>query len=168
MLYLNKVILSIHLDHCYKPQFPRLNLTSIICLTPLPSLEINVHYHMTCLVRALAAHPIKTSARWRNFSQRCIAMIIEDCKLQFGSIINLLLRFILHVSALQLMLWLQSYDRLKFCATDRKFGGRIQGQDSMGFGGRIRDHVTFVYLLSRCAPKTFVYLLSRRAQNFSQ
>ena len=94
---------------------------------------------MTCLVRALAAHPIKTSARWRNFSQYCIAMIIAVCKLQFGSIINLLLRFILHLSALQLMRWLQSYDELKFCATDRKFGGRIQRQDSVtGFGDRIR------------------------------
>ncbi len=118
---------------------------------------------MTCLVRALAAHPIKPSARWRTFSHRCITMIIEVCKLQFGSIINLLLRFILHLSALQLMRWLQSYDRLKFCATDRKLGGRIQGQDSMGFGGRIRDHMTFIYLLSRGAPKTFVYLLSRYA-----
>ena len=106
---------------------------------------------MTCLERALAAHPIKTSARWRNFSQRCITMIIEASKPQFGLIISLLLRFILHLSALQLMRWLQSYDRLKFCATDRKFGGRIQGQDSMGFGGRIRDHMTFVYLLSRRA-----------------
>jgi len=66
-------------------------------------------------------------------------------------------------SALQLMLWLQSYDRLKFCATDRKFGGRIQGQNSMGFGGRIRDHVIFIYLLSRRALKTFVYLLFRCA-----
>ena len=83
-------------------------------------------------------------------------MIIKASKPQFGSIINLLLHFILHVSALQLMRWLQSYDRLKFCATDRKFGGRIQGQDSMGFGGKIRDHVTFIYLLSR------------RAQNLSQ
>ncbi len=89
-------------------------------------------------------------------------MIIEASKPQFGSIINLLLHFILHVSALQLMRWLQSYDGLKFCATDRKFGGRIQGQDSVGFGGRIRDHVTFIYLLSRYASKTFVYLLSRR------
>ncbi len=61
------------------------------------------------------------------------------------------------------MRWLQSYDRLKFCATDRKFVDRIQGQDSVGFGGRIRDHVTFIYLLSRRALKTFVYLLSRRA-----
>ncbi len=90
-------------------------------------------------------------------------MIIEASKPQFDLIINLLLRFILHVSALQLMRWLQSYDKLKFYATDRKFGGRIQGQNSMKFGGRIRDHVTFVYLLSRGAPKTFVYLLSRRA-----
>src|SRR6266498_849265 len=80
-------------------------------------------------------------------------MIIKVCKLQFGVIINLLLRFILHLSALQLMRWLQSYDELKFCATDRKFGG----------SGRIRDHVTFIYLLSRRAFKTFVYLLSRRA-----
>src|SRR6266511_5902977 len=92
---------------------------------------------MTCLERALAAHPIKTSARWRNFSQRCITMIFEACKLQFGSIINLLLRFILHVSALQLMLWLQSYDRLKFCATVRirseavaEFRGKIRWQNS--------------------------------------
>jgi len=59
---------------------------------------------MTCLVRARCAHPIKTSARWRTFSHRCITMIIEASKLQFGSIINLLLRFILHLSALQLML----------------------------------------------------------------
>jgi len=29
------------------------------------------------------------------------------------------------------MRWFQSYDSLKFCATDRKFGGRIQGQDSI-------------------------------------
>ena len=86
---------------------------------------------MTCLVRAFPARPIKTFARWRNFSQRCIIMVFKACKLQFGSIINLLLRFILHVSALQLMGWLQSYDGLKFCATDRKFGGRIQGQDSI-------------------------------------
>src|SRR6266498_2144678 len=106
---------------------------------------------MICLVRARCAHPIKTSARWRTFWHRCIATIIEVCKLQFGSIINLLLRFILHLSALQLMRWLQSYDGLKFCATDRKFGGRI------------RDHVTFIYLLSRGALKTFIYLLSRRA-----
>src|SRR6266511_42634 len=98
-------------------------------------------------------------------------MIIEASKPQFGSIINLLLRFILYLSALQLMRWLQSYDRLKFYATDRKFSGRIQWQNSgaeFDSGGRIRDHVTFIYLLSRCAPKTFVYLLSRRAQNFSQ
>ena len=88
-------------------------------------------------------------------------MIFEACKLQFGSIINLLLRFILHLSALQLMLWLQSYDRLKFCATDRKFGGRIQGQDSIAVAEF--DHVIFIYLLSRRALKTFVYLLSRRA-----
>src|SRR6266511_3248987 len=165
MLYLNKVILSIHLDHCYKPQFPRLNLTSIICLTPLSSLEINVHYHMTCLVRALAAHPIKTSARWRNFSQRCITMIIKACKLQFGLIINLLLRFILHVSALQLMRWLQSYDGLKFCATVR-VRSEVRWQNSgaeFDGGGRIRDYVIFICLLSRCAFKTFVYLLSRRA-----
>ncbi len=74
---------------------------------------------MTCLVRAFPARPIKTFARWRNFSQRCIAIIIEACKLQFGSIMNLLLRFILYLSALQLMRWLQSYDRLKFCATVR-------------------------------------------------
>src|SRR6266536_5680183 len=115
---------------------------------------------MTCLVRAFPARPIKPSARWPNFSQRCIVMVFEACNLQFGSIMNLLLRFILHVSALQLMLWLQSYDGLKFCATDRKFGGRIQGQNSVGFGGRIRDHVTFVYLLSRCAPKIFLNNIS--------
>src|SRR6266536_5648716 len=113
---------------------------------------------MTCLVRAFPARPIKTSARWRNCSQRCIVMVFEACNLQFGSIMNLLLRFILHLSALQLMRWLQNYDKLKFCATDRKFGGRIQRQDSIEFGGRIRDHVIFIYLLSRDASKTFVYL----------
>src|SRR6266536_987272 len=86
-------------------------------------------------------------------------MIIEASKPQFGSIINLLLRFILHLSALQLMLWLQSYNRLKFCATDRKVGGRIQGQDSIGFGGRIRDHVTFIYLLSRLK---FLFILENQ------
>src|SRR6266498_2151582 len=111
---------------------------------------------MTCLVRALAAHPIKTFARWRNFSQRCIAMIFEACKLQFGLIINLLLRFILHLSALQLMLWLQSYDRLKFYVTVR-VRSEVRWQNSgVRFGGRIRDHVTFICLLSRRAPKTFV------------
>src|SRR6266498_2448278 len=82
-------------------------------------------------------------------------MIIEACKPQFGLIINLLLRFILHLSALQLMRWLQSYDGLKFCATDRKFGGRIQGQNSMGFGGRIRDHVTFIYYFPDAYLKLF-------------
>src|SRR6266536_987210 len=109
--------------------------------------------HVTCLERALAAHPIKTSARWRTFSQRCITIIIEACKLQFGSIINLLLRFILHVSALQLMRWLQSYNRLKFCATVR-VRSEVRWQNAgaeFDGGGRIRDHVTFIYLLSRCA-----------------
>src|SRR6266536_1709587 len=119
---------------------------------------------MTCLVRALAAHPIKTSTRWRNFSQPCIAMIIEASKPEFGSLINLLLHFILNVSALQLMRWLQSYDGLKFCATVR-VRSEVRWQNSgaeFDGGGRIRDHVIFIYLLSRRAPKTFVYLLSRR------
>src|SRR6266498_2728143 len=39
---------------------------------------------------------------------------------------------------------------------DRKFCDRIQGQDSMRFGGRIRDYVTFLYLLSRRVFRTFL------------
>src|SRR6266508_3740855 len=104
---------------------------------------------MTCLERALAVHPIKTSARWRNFSQRCIIMIIEACKLQFGSIINLLLRFILHISALQLMRWLQSYNGLKFCATVR-VRSEVRWQNSgaeFDGGGRIRDYMIFILFI---------------------
>ncbi len=122
---------------------------------------------MTFLVRARCAHPIKISARWRTFSHRRIIMIIEASKLQFGSIINLLLRFILHLSALQLMLWLQSYNGLKFYATVR-VRSEVRWQNSgVRFGGRIRDHVTFIYLLSRRAPKTFVSFPDAHLKFFS-
>jgi hypothetical protein len=96
-------------------------------------------------------------------------MINKAGKPQFGLIINLLLRFILHLSALQLMRWLQSYNGLKFCATVR-VRSEVRWQNSGAeFGGRIRDHVTFIYLLSRRAPKTFVlFTFQTRIQNFSQ
>src|SRR6266516_7434316 len=126
---------------------------------------------MTCLVRARCAHPIKTSARWRNFSQRCITMIIEAYKLQFGSIINLLLRFILHVSALQLMRWLQSYDRLKFCATVR-VRSEVRWQNSgAGFDGirwqnsRLCDFYLFTFQMR--AQNFYLFTFQTRPKLFS-